>query len=511
MEKEMNSEENEPRINLLDLSDDVLLIILSNLNSNDLCSLSRTCSRLQRITADKSLWIDVNYTLSQSMPPFLFLFENLSLLHNNTRTINLAGKKRSRKVPGAFREVYTLTSSSSSEDEEEDYVELKFDLGIEEKNQKEDTDKNLEKCPLEDFPRMLSKVNNNIDKKWFRLHFLNAVANHSPDLNVLKLEYMRLFFTTTPIVPSWSSLTELSLRGSRLLTKTSGKFGPLYELSVKLPNLVCLDLGCCNWVASHCFMSISKFSNLRTLLLDGCFNLGNCVAYTSFAACLGFRAIQVMDLRDTQFGDSDLLSFKRNATITKILLGKRIVSSENESKSLTRPKNHVAENKEESCSGVNEDSAAVQPGCSRSRKRKCNNDSTGRRWKRLRATQDPEDALIIHVDLGLGIRVEHIHEADHVPLHDNEPSGIGNNVTDLGIASLGVDGLPALTDLVLAGSGSSITDRSLEALKKRVGLCYLDVRKTDVTEVGLLAFLDKRPDVTVRSNFECKVVENFPA
>jgi hypothetical protein len=54
-----------------------------------------------------------------------------------------------------------------------------------------------------------------------------------------------------------------------------------------------LILSNCNWVSPHDFMAISKCYQLEELRMDGCPQLGECVAYTSLAARFGFHSLKV--------------------------------------------------------------------------------------------------------------------------------------------------------------------------------------------------------------------------
>ncbi|XP_046400453.1 uncharacterized protein LOC124166805 [Ischnura elegans] len=500
-------------ISLMNLSDDVLLHILSYLKSNDLLSLGRTCSRLQRVTSDKSLWNSINYKADALSAPFLFLHENMCSIGSHTRSITITGKTNRKKFPRRTARSSGSSGCDSSSSSDDDFVDVKYNIegsfSMENKTS-ESVVENGESpvYPLEDFPKLLKDVKHNIDKKWLRLHLLSPFSQLCPGLHTLQLQYLRLFYYAPPILPMWESVTRLSLRGSRLLSKTPGKHGPLYGLSVKLPNLECLDIGCCSWVESHCFMAISKFNKLRTLLLDSCPNLGNCVAYISLAACLGFPVIEEIDLRDTQFGDSDLLSFKRNATIKKIILGrqvkyvkKQVNSSDSEDEE--KPQKSAARGSGETSSGTQ-----CNNGTLGGRKRKKFHRVRPMERKRARYGEEghPMNALVIQVDLRSGVRVQqaqHGYFNELVELDDSH----GNAVTDEGIFSLGIDGLPALEHLVLAGSGSGITDASLNALKKRTGLRYLDVRRTRVTKAGCESFMKNCPDVNLDCDFGEKIAQ----
>ncbi|XP_071452170.1 uncharacterized protein [Hetaerina americana] len=511
------SEEGKFGISLMNLSDDVLLYILSYLKSNDLISLSRTCSRMQSVTSDKSLWNTIYYKTNASSAPYLFLHENMSNIGKHTRAITILGKTNRKKFPCHTQRRSASSDSDYSSSEDDDFVDIKYNIdgnSSMENKTSEFVSENGESpaYPLEDFAQLLKSIKHNIDKKWLRLHLLNPLSNLCPGLHTLRLQYLRLFYYTPPILPTWDAMTLLSLRGSRLLSKTPGKHGPLYELSAKLPNLLCLDIGCCSWVESHCFMAISKFQKLRTLLLDSCPNLGNCVAYISLAACLGFRAIEEIDLRDTQFGDSDLLSFKRNSTIKKIILGrqvkyvkKRVDSSESGEEQNPNENLPGGSGTCHSGSSVGQLNEPRREG--RKRKNHVKNHPCDRKRICYGGVVTSPEALVIHFDLGLGVRVEHAHEAGEYDWIRNLDNGVGNMVTDEGIVSLGIDGLPALEHLVLAGSGSGITDQSLSALKKRTGLMYLDVRRTQVTKAGCESFVSSCPNVHLDCDYGDSIVQ----
>ena len=80
---------------LLDLSDDVLLLILQNLREGqDLLNLQETCTRLQRVTADESLWVFVS-TKDSPLPPQRFR-KILKFLGPKTQSVIIGGRTSSK-------------------------------------------------------------------------------------------------------------------------------------------------------------------------------------------------------------------------------------------------------------------------------------------------------------------------------------------------------------------------------------------------------------------------------
>lgn len=59
--EESNCNNKEEPTSLLVFSDDILLMIISNLNHQNIINLSKTCTRLHRICQDHTLWRDVNF------------------------------------------------------------------------------------------------------------------------------------------------------------------------------------------------------------------------------------------------------------------------------------------------------------------------------------------------------------------------------------------------------------------------------------------------------------------
>jgi len=74
----------------LSLSDDVLLLVFKNLASHHLLAASETCSRLQRVCQDASLWKHPDFTGSVPMD-LKSIKKCIKILHNRTESLALEG------------------------------------------------------------------------------------------------------------------------------------------------------------------------------------------------------------------------------------------------------------------------------------------------------------------------------------------------------------------------------------------------------------------------------------
>nr|XP_034188671.1 uncharacterized protein LOC117608049 isoform X3 [Osmia lignaria] len=82
----------------------------------------------------------------------------------------------------------------------------------------------------------------------------------------------------------------------------------------------CLILSNCQWFTPHSLLVISKMPKLKELRLNSCHRLGECVAYTSLATRFGFKTLEILDLRDTALGDSEVGCFSCTKTLTHLYL-----------------------------------------------------------------------------------------------------------------------------------------------------------------------------------------------
>ncbi|XP_076758946.1 uncharacterized protein LOC143428120 isoform X4 [Xylocopa sonorina] len=143
-------------------------------------------------------------------------------------------------------------------------------------------------------------------------------------LNDLK-EYIRFLQPMT---------TSLAMRGN-LFYENDAELSPCFFNSIKttctdLKELIieeyringdkCLILSNCQWFTPHSLLVISKMPKLKELRLNSCHRLGECVAYTSLATRFGFKTLEILDLRDTALGDSEVGCFSCTKTLTHLYL-----------------------------------------------------------------------------------------------------------------------------------------------------------------------------------------------
>lgn len=81
-----------------------------------------------------------------------------------------------------------------------------------------------------------------------------------------------------------------------------------------------LILSNCQWLTGHSLLVLSKIPKLKELRLNSCKRLGECVAYASLATRYGFQKLEILDLRCTTFGDSEMCCFSNIKTLTHIYL-----------------------------------------------------------------------------------------------------------------------------------------------------------------------------------------------
>ncbi|XP_046590851.1 cytochrome b-c1 complex subunit 1, mitochondrial isoform X2 [Neodiprion lecontei] len=114
-------------------------------------------------------------------------------------------------------------------------------------------------------------------------------------------------------------IEKLSLKGCRMHHLQTDK-SYFFRMDFHMPNLTCLILSKCNWFYPHSLMVISKMVKLKELRLDSCYRLGECVAYASLATRFGFKSLEILDLRDTGLGDSEICCFSSTKTLTHLYL-----------------------------------------------------------------------------------------------------------------------------------------------------------------------------------------------
>ncbi|XP_039286202.1 uncharacterized protein LOC111051379 [Nilaparvata lugens] len=261
------AEESSNYRSLLDLSDDILLIILSKLHPIDIEALSKTSSRLNVVCRDRTLWTDVDLRPYPLVASALEKFTEFFL--PVTKSIACRGPAEHvlpeadhplPDPPPAAPLVYSMTR------------ELMEAIG-------------LQACHL-------SKL---------------ILENQCINTSELLLEYFP------------NTLEHLELKDS-ILENMPSQQSYFYNVKTNLPYLKVLDLTGSKWFMPHSLIALSKSASLKELILAKCMNLYDCVPYASLASCYGFRSLEVLDLRGTQVEDSDVTCFNRVSTLSKLYL-----------------------------------------------------------------------------------------------------------------------------------------------------------------------------------------------
>ncbi|KAL6443454.1 hypothetical protein ACFW04_002949 [Cataglyphis niger] len=116
------------------------------------------------------------------------------------------------------------------------------------------------------------------------------------------------------------TIEKLSLKGCQMNYLQRSNKSYFFKMDLYMPNLTCLILSNCQWFTPHSLLVISKIPKLKELRLNSCHRLGECVAYASLATRFGFKTLEILDLRDTALGDSEVGCFSSTKTLTHLYL-----------------------------------------------------------------------------------------------------------------------------------------------------------------------------------------------
>ncbi|KAJ2942282.1 hypothetical protein O0L34_g15828 [Tuta absoluta] len=345
---------------LLDLSDDVLLCILKYCSPHDLKALGFTCARLGALVLERSLWVTVDARdVNTSRNRMRWL---LGALHEGTRDLLLTGYAEQAKgcrghVNRTRKEVEEEQIKQSERRDEflcgrrgidfdgryyaAQSTIREVDAPVEIENINGPAGPVEPPFPLirqharlhinaQQLPRQSSSPSWPEECEWedpdaeqiqevscgdtggcpgpvFTLTALmiKEIRAKCPKLASLSLE--RCNINCNKISPSIfpPSLKRLSLRGTRCYNPPLDK-SYLFRIHDYLPALEFLDLSECPWLEPAALLPLSKLVNLRVLLMQECPAMAEFVAYVSLATRYGFRALQVLDLRGSPVGDSEV-------------------------------------------------------------------------------------------------------------------------------------------------------------------------------------------------------------
>ncbi|XP_069692955.1 serine-rich adhesin for platelets isoform X2 [Periplaneta americana] len=246
----------EAMANLLLLPDDVLLCIMKYLGPIELHNFSRITERFAHLVEDKNLWKEIDFRPNKLKSDELLKY--VYYFKRTTKLIALRGFVSEAPDPQWREEVLT--------------------------------------------PQLLEKI-----------------SEKCPELETLILDehFGSALELGLDLFPT--SIRHLSMKGC-VISDLDPQHSYFQMMNIMLPFIKVLVLSNCAWVSPHDFMSISKCYQLEELRMDGCPQLGECVAYTSLAARFGFHSLKILDLRNTRMGDSDVGCFNRSRNLTHLYL-----------------------------------------------------------------------------------------------------------------------------------------------------------------------------------------------
>ncbi|KYM76914.1 F-box/LRR-repeat protein 12 [Atta colombica] len=149
--------------------------------------------------------------------------------------------------------------------------------------------------------------------------FFNNVKTLCDQLKELIIEEYYINGDKIHITDFPCTIEKLSLEGCKMNYLQSNK-SYFFKMDLHMPNLTCLILSNCEWFTPHSLLVISKIPKLKELRLNSCHRLGECVAYASLATRFGFKTLEILDLRDTALGDSEVGCFSSTKTLTHLYL-----------------------------------------------------------------------------------------------------------------------------------------------------------------------------------------------
>ncbi|XP_068990802.1 uncharacterized protein [Neodiprion pinetum] len=271
-------------------------------------------------------------------------------------------------------------------------------------------------------------------------------------------------------------IEKLSLKGCRMHHLQTDK-SYFFRMDFHMPNLTCLILSKCNWFYPHSLMVISKMVKLKELRLDSCYRLGECVAYASLATRFGFKSLEILDLRDTGLGDSEICCFSSTKTLTHLYLEcprspRPVYCYEHDPRPYRPPQQHSTD-------------------------------------PRLRVFED-QNILELLIDER---RIVPYFDFERCLVSDRAICALGsyvcdrtilNNIQDMIFVEVDrrVVNNPNLKELVVRNY-PRVTNQSLVHLAANApSLEYLDVTGTTVTREGVEMFKSQKPGVTILSSFD---------
>lgn len=249
----------ELQVSLMDLSDEILMEIFLNLDSDSLISLSECCLRLNSVIKDKKLWAKADFSASQ-----LGAQELLRKIHH------LQVETKSLKIRG-MTSVYPLDKWKT--------------------------------------PTLTANMLAQINKRCPGLEHFEIIEGYMDTNNMAIISFPQ----------SIKTLVFRKCEADRSMASEI-RMGFLSKIDRTLQKLEELTIEYCSWFDTHDFMALSKVPHLRYLSLKGCANMKDSVPYASIATRFGFKKLETLDLRDTPISDSDVSCFNIVQSLKELLL-----------------------------------------------------------------------------------------------------------------------------------------------------------------------------------------------
>ncbi|XP_058832426.1 uncharacterized protein LOC131690563 [Topomyia yanbarensis] len=249
----------ELQVSLMDLSDEILMEIFLNLDSDSLISLSECCLRLNNFIKDKKLWTKADF--SESQLGVQELLRKIKHLQVETRSLKIRG----------LTSLYPLDKWKT--------------------------------------PTLTANLLAQINKRCPQLEHFEITEGYMDTNNMAIISFP----------PSIQTLVFRKCEADRSMASEI-RMGFLSKIDRTLQKLEELTIEYCSWFDTHDFMALSKVPHLRYLSLKGCANMKDSVPYASIATRFGFKKLEILDLRDTPISDSDVSCFNIVQSLKELLL-----------------------------------------------------------------------------------------------------------------------------------------------------------------------------------------------
>ncbi|CAH2064899.1 unnamed protein product, partial [Iphiclides podalirius] len=321
-------------VQLLDLSDDVLLYILRHCVPRDLKALGFCCTRLARLVLERSLWRDVD---ARDHPCGRARFGWIvGALHGDTTRLMVAG--HARDAVGCLGYIVGRHPDQRELEHQEQIARVigvepieiglvdlpempmgrgrrpqaRFQISAHQLPRRTDSPTWPEERERDGFevvaldPHPVGEEQDCLGPRFtVGARLLGQLGRRCPRLAVLALEYCNINCRMTAISQFPPTLRELSLRGTKCFNQPLDK-SFLFKIQDYLPDLETVDVSECDWLEPSSLLPLSKLRALLCLRARHATRLCEFVAYASLAARYGFRSLVELDLRGCPVGDSEV-------------------------------------------------------------------------------------------------------------------------------------------------------------------------------------------------------------